>query len=659
MGAPGNDDILYAEESTGEKSKPTNNWKVIVADDEPSVHLVTQLALGGFQFDGKNLILLSAYNEQDVRTLILENPDTALILLDVVMDTATSGFDLVKFIRDELKNKNVRIILRTGQSGHAPEDRVIIDYDINDFKDKTELTVAKLRTAIIASLRSYRNQVMIDNSKNYLQQVINNTASILITTDGEMNIRLWNTRAENVFKKSFQQVAVQPLVAIHPWFEKIEGLLKNSVRDWAYSEHLNVPFLDAGKLTVNIALTPMENAGEKELLIRIDDVTTLRRKEEQIALMERLNVFSMVKDELDTQIREIANEIDKVIDSAHESCEEDYLKTLRYARTQLEKIMSRKPEKNVQSQLHFQHFIFDDFLNQMVDELRKNTDVEFDLKIINEGTMVLGDPILIKRSLLGILENAVQAFPPESPQKKLVQVTLDKTWNNPERQKFFNPTYETAFLRITVTDNGSGMNPLIRKNVFSPFYHTREIQEQDGLPLNKIYQVIQAHMGLIEIESEPDKGTTVQILLPEEKENPAEGEVVSNALGRKGEGTILVCDDEVILRQIASNILRRYGFHVITAEDGNTAISIVRDRSQELVLVILDLLMPGPGGLEVFQEIKTIAPYLPVLLSSGFGENNSVLQALKEGAKGFLQKPYGMEDLPLIVFKILDKTKES
>jgi len=84
--------------------------------------------------------------EADTRKLLDEHPDIALILLDVVMDTMDSGFTLVRYIRENLGNKDVRIIMRTGQSGNAPEDRIIIDYDINDFKDKTELTVAKLRT---------------------------------------------------------------------------------------------------------------------------------------------------------------------------------------------------------------------------------------------------------------------------------------------------------------------------------------------------------------------------------------------------------------------------------------------------------------------------------------------------------------------------------
>jgi Response regulator containing a CheY-like receiver domain and a GGDEF domain len=147
------DFLVFADENPVENTINKKTWKVLVADDERAVHLVTKLALGDFVFDGKSLELLSAYGEEDVKNIMSAEPDIALILLDVVMDSVESGFKLIKYIREELENTQVRIILRTGQSGTAPEDEVIINYDINDFKDKTELTVAKLRTTIISALR--------------------------------------------------------------------------------------------------------------------------------------------------------------------------------------------------------------------------------------------------------------------------------------------------------------------------------------------------------------------------------------------------------------------------------------------------------------------------------------------------------------------------
>ncbi len=130
-------------------------WKVAIVDDDPSVHTGTQFVLRDFDLHGRQLELLSARSAAEARRLFRDHPDMAVILLDVVMETEGAGLELVEFVREELKNETVRIILRTGQPGQAPERRVIVDYDINDYKAKTELTAEKLFTALTAALRSY------------------------------------------------------------------------------------------------------------------------------------------------------------------------------------------------------------------------------------------------------------------------------------------------------------------------------------------------------------------------------------------------------------------------------------------------------------------------------------------------------------------------
>lgn len=130
--------IVFADEKQPQSVK--KQWKVMIVDDEEDIHKVTKLALGKLNFQNKKLNFLSAYSAEEAKKLIAENPDMSVILLDVVMESDDSGLQLVKYIRDELKNKFVRIILRTGQPGQAPEENVIIDYDINDYKTKEELT---------------------------------------------------------------------------------------------------------------------------------------------------------------------------------------------------------------------------------------------------------------------------------------------------------------------------------------------------------------------------------------------------------------------------------------------------------------------------------------------------------------------------------------
>lgn len=137
----------------GERGEP---WTVLVVDDEDSVHEVTELALADVTFEGRPLQLIRARSTTEARARLLEHPEAALILLDVVMETDTAGLGLVEYVRRELGNPFVRIALRTGQPGQAPERRVIVDYDISDYKTKSELTATRLFLTVIGALRMYR-----------------------------------------------------------------------------------------------------------------------------------------------------------------------------------------------------------------------------------------------------------------------------------------------------------------------------------------------------------------------------------------------------------------------------------------------------------------------------------------------------------------------
>lgn len=153
-----------------------DSWKILIVDDEAEIHNVTKLVLNDFSFDGKPLTFLSAYSGTEAITLLEKNPNTALILLDVVMEYEDSGLEAVKYIREVLGNLLVRIILRTGQPGQAPEDVVIINYDINDYKTKTELTTRKLFTAVVTALRAFRALTKLEESRRELAEIVQASA---------------------------------------------------------------------------------------------------------------------------------------------------------------------------------------------------------------------------------------------------------------------------------------------------------------------------------------------------------------------------------------------------------------------------------------------------------------------------------------------------
>ncbi len=166
---------------TFRKSEPSNKVplggagekiKVIIADDEAEVHAVTRLLLKDYWYQGKKVECLSAYSGAEAKQLLLEHPDASLILLDIIMERDDSGLEVAEFIRKELDNELIRIIVRTGQPGAAPEEEVISRYGVNDYKEKTELTDRKFRSAMTMALRSHADLITIDSLKTVLEHEV-------------------------------------------------------------------------------------------------------------------------------------------------------------------------------------------------------------------------------------------------------------------------------------------------------------------------------------------------------------------------------------------------------------------------------------------------------------------------------------------------------
>lgn len=146
-------------------------WKILIVDDEAEVHAVTQLALHKFTYAGCGLTFLSVYSAYEAKQMLQHHPDIAVILLDVVMENRHAGLDLVKYIREDHGNRTVRIILRTGQPGEAPEEAVIRLYDINDYKTKTELTRQRLVATLLISLRIYEHLLQVEANQHQLERL--------------------------------------------------------------------------------------------------------------------------------------------------------------------------------------------------------------------------------------------------------------------------------------------------------------------------------------------------------------------------------------------------------------------------------------------------------------------------------------------------------
>ncbi|MCF2908776.1 EAL domain-containing protein [Pseudoalteromonas sp. DL2-H2.2] len=179
------EEFLFADQDSTHDSQETVSayWDVLVVDDDPEIHSVTKLALSGVEFWGRALKFHHAYSGKEALEVLSQHPEICILLLDVVMESDDAGLSVVKKVRDEFGNYAVRIILRTGQPGYAPEEKVIREYDINDYKMKTELTRGKLVTSLLTAIRSYQQICELEQQSLALTNILEASHAILGHTD--------------------------------------------------------------------------------------------------------------------------------------------------------------------------------------------------------------------------------------------------------------------------------------------------------------------------------------------------------------------------------------------------------------------------------------------------------------------------------------------
>ena len=181
------DDIRFQDETAEPETQKEEFWNVLVVDDEPQVHTVTELVLRNLIFKGKKIKFHNAYSALEAKKVLAENPDICLALVDVVMEEDDAGLRLVEYIRNIMNNSDIRIILRTGQPGYAPEQEVIISYDINDYKEKTEMSAQKLITCVIVAFRNYEYIMAMRNMNNELEQMVAERVAELKETNRKLS----------------------------------------------------------------------------------------------------------------------------------------------------------------------------------------------------------------------------------------------------------------------------------------------------------------------------------------------------------------------------------------------------------------------------------------------------------------------------------------
>jgi PAS domain S-box-containing protein len=308
---------------------------------------------------------------------------------------------------------------------------------------------------------------------------------------------------------------------------------------------------------------------------------------------------------------------------------------------------SRKAEIKLRPlNLNYQIEQLQEMLNRVIPKM-----IAIELNLADGLSRVNADPTQMDQVLMNLAVNAKDAM----PERGKLAIETSNVVLDEEYARTHLGVKPGAYVLLSLSDTGHGMDKETLSHIFEPFYTTKEAGKGTGLGLAMVYGIVKQHGGYITCYSEPGQGTTFKIYLPVLAGTGDQLETAAReATPRGGTETVLLVDDEEFVRDLGKQILERSGYAVLTADNGKEALSIYSKERDKISLVILDLIMPEMGGKQCLEELLKIDPQIRVLIASGFAENGRTKEAIETGARGFVGKPYNMKGMLQAVREVLD-----
>ena len=434
---------------------------------------------------------------------------------------------------------------------------------------------------------------------------------------------------------------------------------------------------DSEPFWVEMDTISVEAGDESDTRLRtaIMDITERKRAEEEKRVLERQMQYAQKLESLGVLAGGIAHDFNNILMAilGHVNLAEEEIAPTSPVRRNLQEIEKavKRAADLARQMLAYSgrgRFVVERIdLGKLVEEMAQLLDVSISKKVVLKEDFAenlpafFGDVTQIRQTIMNLITNASEAIGDQSGAIQLSTGTMycDRAcladFNEELRADLDEPLPEGVYTYIEVVDSGCGMNAVTLEKIFDPFFTTKF--KGRGLGLSAVLGIVRGHKGAVKIHSKVGKGTTIKILFPAtepgggsiavQSENGVEGN------DWRGVGTVLVVDDEEMVRAVCEPMLERMGFQVLTVPDGREALRVIGEHAGEIVCVLLDLTMPVMDGEETFRELQRLHIDTPVVLCSGYNEQESTRRFIGQGLAGFIQKPFDMATLQAKLQEVL------
>lgn len=667
--------------------KGTEDIKIIYIDDEEML----RENIGDYLEDSGFTVIKAEDGERGLELIEGIKPD--VVLLDLHMP-GISGIEVLSIVKAKYPEIAVIIVSGAGEISYAikalqngawdfitkpVEDMQVIVYAIDRVMEKVEL-IKKNREyeENLERLVIEKSQALKESEIKY-RGIYYNSGDAFMIMDTNGNFISGNPSIVKMFKckdeddfVSYNQLSLSQdfqadeIDSNEQFRIEINKTLENGSNffEWKYKR------VGGKSFYATVMLTKMDISDSTVLQATVRDITKQKQTEEELRQAQKMEILGTLAGGLAHDFNNmlsgvigtvslIRHKLNMDMEIKKENLE-DYISMIEFSSESAANLVKQLLSLSRKQEFRFVNVDLNDILKQIIKICKTTVDKSINLIYENTKQPMLSrvDPTQIEQVMLNMCINSVHAMTTMREKGTKSGGTLHLSIKSIEIDEYFrknhNEAVEDKYNVVSIKDTGVGMSKEIIEKIFTPFFTTKEKGVGTGLGLSMVYNIIKEHNGFLDVYSEPAKGTTFNIYLPQlNKDDASNYDLKKDNSVQKGIGTILVVDDEDIMRVIAKKILEACGYRVITVKNGQRGIDVLNEKKEKITAVLLDMSMPGLSGKETFLEMKKIDSNVKVLLTSGLKLDKRINEVMTLGVKDFIQKPLTLRDLSIAMKKVI------